>query len=270
MLNYMTQVQKFTLLATIFMAAASFISCGQHDPFGNSFVDGSDEGDEVVLGDILGSCIGTDRGTRACVEIFNLSDGLDLSVARENCSQNNGTWSTGSACPEWYIDFDYSLDGSGVIYYYPNPVQLPSNAIALAAGQKMAGRIAELDGEVWYKFNSTAGASYYFSWNDFYSGDASEDMADVVVDVYNGDGELIFRGDDEDNSPYPGIIALESGDWVYVRVVRISREGGLKFSVVYNGGEMPSSSSVETPSSSSYEDSSSSSMMSDEEEEDDE
>jgi hypothetical protein len=260
---------KLFLFTAIFVASAFLNSCGQHDPLMSSFADGSGEDDpsssssgDEVLGGVLGSCMGIDHGYKACVEILNSNDNLNLSVARETCIQNNGAWSTGSACPEFYVDVDYPIDGGGAIYYYSNPVQLPDDAVLLAAGELMEGSIAELNGEAWYKFAAIAGVSYNFWWDDVLSGNSSGDMADVVVDVYNGDGELIFRGDDEDNSLYPGIIALESGDWVYVRIVRISREGGLKVSVVYNGGEMPSSSS--------YEDGSSSSMISDEEEEDDE
>jgi hypothetical protein len=61
-------------------------------------------------------------------------------------------------------------------------------------------------------------------------------MADVVVDLYNGDGDLIFHGDDMEDEP--PVIALESGGLVYVRVTRISEGGGAGFSIVYGEGSL--------------------------------
>jgi hypothetical protein len=102
-------------------------------------------------------------------------------------------------------------------------------ATSLTSGQWKSGSL-DMDESVWYKFSSNPG---FIWWNDRYSGDGTEDMADIRVEAFDRNGNLIYlnnneSADDMDYSPF----MFEFGGTVYLKVTRFGGEGstfGIKF-----------------------------------------
>jgi len=117
-------------------------------------------------------------------------------------------------------------------------------AISLAAGSWAEGKITAASGEVWYKFNAAAGTTYYIWWNDSGSGPMTYHF-DIVVTVYNSNGEILLDLDDLNLEEYgPQTLVLDSSGTVYFKVAAYSEYAGEgSFGIAYStSGTMPSGS----------------------------
>jgi hypothetical protein len=115
-------------------------------------------------------------------------------------------------------------------------------AFSLTAGQWAESSIAEIDGELWYKFTAIANTKYYIWLNDRYSGHKTF-RSDVMIMAYDSEGEELLYSDSESdyyvddiNEDSPQTITLTSNGTVYLKVVTFERYAGLGlgFGIAYN------------------------------------
>jgi len=108
----------------------------------------------------------------------------------------------------------YAIGYSTNAYWHNNSFN-PANAVPLTADTWVDGNITTPYAEDWYSINVTAGTTYYFWWNDSWSGDGSKTLP-VDVYAYTSDSGNIFSANDAWYDPV-SFTAYDSGT-VYIRV----------------------------------------------------
>jgi hypothetical protein len=168
------------------------------------------------------------------------SDGTSIFTnANNNIWNTAGTISSTSNTTVYVRVTPYgeAIGTYGIVYSTANakPFDVPSDTIALTAGQWADGEIPNgSDKFVWYSFPVTSGTYYYLWWNQAGGGygDGSKTLG-VTVRTYYSDGTAITTGDGWTTARTFTPNATQAGT-VYVLVTPSTSSGTGTFGVVYN------------------------------------